>query len=305
MESKSYENGVPAATLGGLERFVIFGFVLFSPWLCSAAMSTKPALDFVAAINSHSLTNIGALMTDGHTFIDSQNNKIKGKDKMLAGWRGYLEWFPDYKIEIEKTLMDGDTVALFGKASGTFGDATGARTNAHWELPAAWRAQVKGEKIDVWQVYADTKIPFEIINRYTQPTNNNNIQGFGGVFFKSEKPKELAAWYDEHLGTQFGKQGYSLFRWREHENAQRPGTTTFGIFKSTSAYFAPSTNTFMFNFRVRDLDSMLKKLKKEGVTVMEKVQSFDYGKFGWILDPDGNKIELWQPMNEEEQFGKK
>jgi predicted enzyme related to lactoylglutathione lyase len=196
-------------------------------------------------------------------------------------------------------------VALFGKASGTFGNAKGDRTNAHWELPASWRAELKGNQIAVWQIYADTKAPFEIIGRYTEPTNDNTAQGFGGVFFKAEKPKELMAWYDAHLGTQFGKNGYFQFRWREFGESQRGGSTTFGIFKASSTYFEPSTKPFMFNFRVRDLEAMLKKLKQEGVQVMDKVQSFDYGKFGWIVDPEGNKIELWQPINEQEKFLKK
>ena len=273
--------------------------------VCSATVSGKPVDDFIAAINSHSLSKLGALMTDDHTFIDAHGNEVRGKTNMLAGWKGYFEWFPDYRIDASRTISDGDTIAVFGTASGTFRDAPAKRDKAHWELPASWRAIVKGKKIAVWQVYADTKIPFEIIERYTVATNDERIQGFGGVFFKAEKPKELAAWYDEHLGTEFRKQGYTQLWWREYDNPQRGASTTFGIFKSSSDYFAPSTKPFMFNFRVRDLDATRKRLKREGVTVMDKVQSYDYGKFGWIVDLEGNKIELWQPLNEEEQFKKK
>jgi predicted enzyme related to lactoylglutathione lyase/ketosteroid isomerase-like protein len=268
-------------------------------------VSGKPVDDFIAAINSHSLSKLEALMTDDHTFIDAHGNQVRGKTNMLAGWKGYFEWFPDYKIEASKTLADGDTIVAFGRASGTFGHAPANDAKAHWELPASWRAIVKGEKIAVWQVYADTKIPFEIIERYAVATNEDRVQGFGGVFFKADNPKELAEWYDKHLGTDFGKKGFAQFWWREYDNAQRGASTTFGVFKSSSKYFDPSTKPFMFNFRVRDLESTLKRLKQEGVTVMEKVETFEYGKFGWIVDLEGNKIELWQPLNEEQQFKKK
>ena len=279
--------------------------LLIAATLCCATVSGKPVDDFIAAINSHSLSKLEALMTEDHTFIDAHGNQVRGKTNMLAGWKGYFEWFPDYKIEASKTIADGDTVAVFGKASGTFRDASAKDTKSHWELPASWRAIVKGEKIAVWQVYADTKIPFEIIERYAVATNDDRVQGFGGVFFKADNPKELAAWYDKHLGTEFGKKGFAQFWWREYGNAQRGASTTFGVFKSSSKYFDPSTKPFMFNFRVRDLEATLKKLKQEGVTVMEKVETFEYGKFGWIVDLEGNKIELWQPLNEEEQFKKK
>lgn len=261
--------------------------------------SEQTIRDFVVAINSHSVEKISALMTGDHTFIDAQNNQVAGKEKMAAGWKGYFEWFPDYKIEVEKIISDKDTFAMFGYAQGTFHDLNPDSSHAHWRLPASWRAVVQGNKIAIWQVYADTKIPFEIIQRYSSLPDSQKVTGFGGVFFKSKNPKELRAWYDQHLGTTFGKTGYFSFSWRDRENKEKIGSTTFGIFKETTEYFKPSESSFMFNFRVRDLDAFLARLKKEGVQVMEKTESADYGKFGWIIDAEGNKIELWEPKNEE------
>jgi predicted enzyme related to lactoylglutathione lyase/ketosteroid isomerase-like protein len=255
---------------------------------------------FITAINAHDVQQLGTLMTDDHIFIDAHNSKVEGKQKMLLGWEFYFDWFPDYKIEVEKTMNDGNAFALFGFAEGTYHGLKEEVEKAHWRLPASWRAEVRDNKIALWQVYADTKIPFEIIGRYEERDKSKNIVGgFGGVFFKSTNPKELCAWYDKHLGTRFGQNEYQLFNWRERDNKEHIGTTTFAVFKSDTDYFSPSQSPFMFNFRVDDLDAMLQKLRSEGVQVMDKTENSDYGKFGWIVDPDGNKIELWEPQNEE------
>lgn len=267
--------------------------------------TAKIATAFVGAINSHKLDDIKALMTDDHVFLDAIGNHLNGKENMGAAWNGYFTWFGDYSIEIEQLMVKGDTAFISGFASGTFNTAKGD-SNAHWRLPAAWRVVVKQGKVSLWQVYADTKIPFEIIKKYSKEADTpfQEVQGFGGVFIKSDKPKELAAWYDKHFGTSFGKMGFSVFWWRDFID-QNPATTTFGIFKASSNYFEPSGKPFMLNFRVRNLDATLKRLKDEGVTVMDKTETYDYGKFGWIIDADSNKVELWQPVNEEEQFGGK
>ena len=279
--------------------------------------NTQTVSDFVAAINSHNLETIGTLMTDDHTFIDSHGNQVVGKGKMQAGWKGYFAWFPDYKIEIE-TMMEnacplaessrrpkrssrrrGDTVAAFGFASGTFNGVPTSDKKNHWRLPASWKAIVVNGKIKLWQVFADTKIPFDIIDTYSmKPADTLNwVTGIGGVFFKSKDPKMLTKWYDEHLGTKFGEQQSYGFKWRERNNPDSIGRTELGIFGEKTKYFLPSEKPFMLNFRVKNLDELLKKLKQEGVHIEEKVESYDYGKFGWILDPEGNKIELWEAVD--------
>jgi predicted enzyme related to lactoylglutathione lyase len=122
------------------------------------------------------------------------------------------------------------------------------------------------------------------------------VTGIGGVFFKAKDPKALAAWYEKHLGIAFGGQSYATFSWKNDQNPEGIGETVFSFFKQDSDYFAPSTSPFMINFRVKDLDAVLAVLKEEGIAG-EKAPSEEYGKFGWIFDPEGNKIELWQPMD--------
>ena len=121
----------------------------------------QTALAFIARINAHDVEGLGALMSDGHTFIDAHGNQVSGKEKMIAGWRGYFEWFPDYYIEVTDVFEDEDKLALFGFAGGTFKNKEGES----WRLPAAWKAIVKDGRVSLWQVYADTKIPFEVIER--------------------------------------------------------------------------------------------------------------------------------------------
>jgi catechol 2,3-dioxygenase-like lactoylglutathione lyase family enzyme len=122
------------------------------------------------------------------------------------------------------------------------------------------------------------------------------VTGIGGVFFKARDPKALSIWYREKLGVAV-KDGaeWSLFEWREREDPGRIGTTAWSLFRSDSKYFAPSQATFMINYRVRDLDRMLAQLRAQGVGVESKVTEEFNGRFAWVVDPEGNKIELWEP----------
>jgi ketosteroid isomerase-like protein len=120
--------------------------------------------NFVDAINEHNVDKICSLMTDDHKFIDSQGNEVVGKEQMRAAWIGYFQLFPDYKIEITNLFFDGDTAAMFGFAEGTFQGLSDRKIN-YWRLPASWKAITKNGKILLWQVYADSKIPYDIINK--------------------------------------------------------------------------------------------------------------------------------------------
>ena len=117
------------------------------------------------------------------------------------------------------------------------------------------------------------------------------VTGLGGFFFKSSDPKALAAWYAQHLGLPISDFGGAMFV----EDEKRPGVTLWTPFKESTDYFKPSAKDFMINFRVDDLDGLLDKLRGEGVTVDPNVQDSEFGKFGWIMDPEGNRVELWQP----------
>jgi ketosteroid isomerase-like protein len=119
---------------------------------------------FIRCINAHDVSGLAGLMSDDHVFVDAHGNEVRGKEQMTTGWRGYFEWFPDYYIEVNDTFENADAVGMFGFAGGSLkGNA-----EARWRLPAAWKATVKDGRVVLWQVYADTKIPFEIIEQNTQ-----------------------------------------------------------------------------------------------------------------------------------------
>ncbi len=124
------------------------------------------------------------------------------------------------------------------------------------------------------------------------------VTGVGGVFIKSNDAKALAGWYDKHLGFSFGENLYVNFKWVNENDPAVPGNTVFSFFKKESSYFDPSARPFMINFRVKDLPALLETLKAEGVEIVGEMQEEEYGKFGWIMDPEGNKIELWEPVDE-------
>jgi predicted enzyme related to lactoylglutathione lyase len=128
---------------------------------------------------------------------------------------------------------------------------------------------------------------------------NKRVTGIGGIFFKAEDPKKIKEWYGKHLGFNVQEWGVQ-FEWKELDNpdAKANASTSWSPFKSDTKYFAPSEKSFMFNYRVENLIELLEELKKEGVTIVGEVQDYPYGKFGWIMDQEGNKIELWEPKDE-------
>lgn len=121
------------------------------------------------------------------------------------------------------------------------------------------------------------------------------VTGIGGVFFKAKDPEALRAWYQRHLGIDVQPWGGAALRWVDDAGQPVGGTTVWNINGSQSDYFAPSTSSFMINYRVADLHALVKALREEGCQVMDKVDDSEYGKFGWVMDPEGNKIELWEP----------
>lgn len=128
------------------------------------------------------------------------------------------------------------------------------------------------------------------------------VTGIGGIFFKAKNPKELQNWYDKHLNisplpdSPWGKDDSSpLFEWRDKNNPDRKCYTVFGVFSGDTEYFEPGAAPFMFNFRVEDLDSVLKELAEEGIQIIGDIGVFEFGRFARISDPEGNQIELWEP----------
>ena len=122
------------------------------------------------------------------------------------------------------------------------------------------------------------------------------VTGIGGIFFKCKDPKKMKEWYKTHLGLDTNDYG-ATFEWKEASDSTKNGSTTWSPFAETSKYFEPSTKDFMINYIVTDLEALVEELKKEGVTIVDKIESYDYGKFVHIIDMEGNKIQLWEPKD--------
>ena len=127
------------------------------------------------------------------------------------------------------------------------------------------------------------------------------VTGLGGIFFKSRDPKAIMAWYQQNLGIEPDPWGGKTFEWRDKDNPERIGQTVFNPFKQDTKKFEPATEPYMFNFHVADLPALLEQLRKDGVTVVGDMQDSEYGKFAWVMDPEGRKIELWQPPDAENE----
>jgi predicted enzyme related to lactoylglutathione lyase len=121
------------------------------------------------------------------------------------------------------------------------------------------------------------------------------VTGIGGIFFHAKDPVALRAWYRQHLGIDVQPWGGAAFHWTDAAGNPTPGTTAWQISAADGQHFAPSTSSFMVNYRVDDLTALLAALRKEGCNVLDKIDDSEYGKFGWVIDPEGNKVELWQP----------
>ena len=125
------------------------------------------------------------------------------------------------------------------------------------------------------------------------------IAGLGGVFIKAKDPKTLANWYEQNLGIGFSGGTYVVMPFDGQEGKPSAGYNIFSVSPWDTSYFEPSVKHFMINLRVEHLEELIVQLKKEGVTVVGDVEVFEYGKFGWVMDPEGNKIELWEPVDAE------
>ena len=120
------------------------------------------------------------------------------------------------------------------------------------------------------------------------------VIGIGGIFLKSKDKGQLSSWYSDNLGIKQNEYG-ALFKWRSFDKPDQECVTAWNIFPADSTYFGPSAAPFMLNYIVDDLEALLAKLGSNGVRIDPKREDYDYGRFAWIYDPDGNKIELWEP----------
>lgn len=121
------------------------------------------------------------------------------------------------------------------------------------------------------------------------------VTGIGGIFFKCKDPQKVTEWYRKHLGLATNPYG-ATFEWLESEESTKKGCTQWSPFPEDTNYFEPSTKDFMINYRVENLELLVEELRKEGVTILDAIETYDYGKFVHILDSEGNKVELWEPI---------
>lgn len=120
------------------------------------------------------------------------------------------------------------------------------------------------------------------------------VTGIGGVFFKAKDPAALGTWYKQHLGVEVQDWGGAIFQWADAADPAQ-GTTIWNVSGAEDDHFAPSAASFMINYRVADLRSLVQTLRAEGCDVLDKIEESEFGKFGWVIDPEGNKVELWEP----------
>src|SRR5882757_9586066 len=137
---------------------------------------------------------------------------------------------------------------------------------------------------------------FKTIISNKKNTKMKKVTGIGGIFFKCKDPKAINEWYKTHLGFDTSPYGTS-FEWLDSDDSTKKGLTQWNPFKESTKYFEPSTKDFMINYRVEDLEALVAQLKNEGVTIVDKIEDSEYGKFVHILDIEGNKIQLWEPKD--------
>ncbi len=121
------------------------------------------------------------------------------------------------------------------------------------------------------------------------------VTGIGGIFFHAKDPVALRAWYQRHLGIDVQAWGGAAFTWTDDAGKPAGGTTVWSIGAADNQHYAPGSASFMVNYRVADLAALLQVLRDEGCQVMDKTEDSEYGKFGWVIDPENNKVELWEP----------
>ncbi len=137
----------------------------------------------------------------------------------------------------------------------------------------------------------------ELNNKSTNNDNTPKVTGVGGVFFFSDNPQELQNWYAKNLGFEINEWGGASFDSRSVDKPEEINSLQWNPFKQGSEYFAPSKKGFMINYRVQNIEGLVNQLKENGVTVLDDIETYDYGKFVHIMDTEGNKIELWEPIN--------
>lgn len=180
------------------------------------------------------------------------------------------------------------------------------KANFYYFNRIIWAKDSSGNVAQKWEIVDDSgtilQIAFEGIYKpkisSIKKENMKKVTGIGGIFFKCKDPDAMKEWYKTHLGFDTDQYGTS-FEWRQGADTSKYGFTQWSPFAEKTKYFEPSTKEFMINYRVENLELLVDELRKEGVTIVDEIEAFDYGKFIHIIDMEGNKIELWEPVDEE------
>lgn len=203
--------------------------------------------------------------------------------------RGELEFYADPECPLHRPILaSGKQLVLY--CAGGWRSALAAKTMQDMGVENV--VHLRGG-FDAWKSAAG---PVES-TRVAVPASEQapRVTGIGGIFFKAKDPKALAAWYKDHLGLEVEHGSIVTFHWREQQQPQGLAYTVWSAFADATEYFEPSTASFMINYRVTGLDELLETLRRDGIEVDGHVEVYDYGRFAWAMDPEGNRIELWEP----------
>ena len=276
----------------------IFGLILLLFVVsCNNTMKEETTLpqQLISALNAHETSTVLGSIAENHNGNTANGSKISDKTEFESAWKSFFGQFPDFTFKLEKTITEDGTTVLIGETSGSLNGQKNPASS--FKTPAMMRIETAEGKILSAEFYADFSLPVRIAGSTTDSEQQKpGVTGIGGVFFKSKDPKNLIDWYNRHLGMQISEHAYMMFQWRDHANPALEKSTTFSIFNETSDYYAPSEKPFMINFMVNELDALMAQLKADVIQLVGEIGHYDYGNFGWIMDPEGNKIELWEPV---------
>lgn len=175
-----------------------------------------------------------------------------------------------------------------------------------WYNRIRWSVEENGNVRQVWDIVTDKDSVLQVAfdglyvqkNNVPDTSSVGRVTGIGGVFFKAKDPETLKAWYQTNLGMNMDEYGTN-FEWREGADSSKYGFTQWSAFNHKTSYFKPSKKEFMLNYRVENIEALVEQLKANGVVILDAIETYEYGKFVHILDPEGNKIELWEPVDAE------
>ncbi|MBX7051917.1 MAG: nuclear transport factor 2 family protein [Flavobacteriales bacterium] len=265
---------------------------------CSNTMKETNTLlqSVITAINARNPTSIAELASDDISGNTTDGQPISGKNALQDQWAGIFRIFPDFSISVEKTITEGPTSIVIGTISGSLYGKK--KDDEQFNLPCTVKMEMASGKLTSSVFYTDfTKIQSIRATQLKTGSDAPGVTGLGGVFFKAKDPKSLIQWYNENLGLSINEHAYMVFEWRDDENPALKKSTTFSIFNEKTEYLSPSEKPFMINFRVNHIDALFEKFRAAGIQTVGEIDRFDYGNFGWIMDPEGNKIELWEPVD--------